>query len=176
MHVSTRNNDIAFSSATYPAVKGVQHGVSSAVSHSAGPVSLSTLAVLEALASEGTLVDSAVGHARERHAIVLQLKRSRTLNDTPWTCILVSVCMGLCVHKCICLYVCIHSRVSVCISASVCVSAFIHVCLCACLYSWGNKKHPYYFSVHTHLDIWNSSLFKTFQGYFYKKFKTVLMT
>ena len=34
--------------------------------------------------------------------------------------------------------------VCVCTSTSVCMSAFIHMCLCACMYSWGNKKHPYY--------------------------------
>mmetsp|Transcript_45581 Transcript_45581/g.121197 ORF Transcript_45581/g.121197 Transcript_45581/m.121197 type:complete len:372 (+) Transcript_45581:1171-2286(+) len=58
------------------AVEGVKHRVPSTVSNSGAAVSLTTLAKLEGLTTEGTLVDLALLSTRERHAIVLELNDS----------------------------------------------------------------------------------------------------
>src|SRR5690606_22955007 len=54
--------------------QGVQQGVAGTVGGGAGTGRLATLAVVTRLAAEGTLVDAAVGVARERHAHVLEFE------------------------------------------------------------------------------------------------------
>ena len=54
-------------------VQSVQQTVPGSVRHAAAPVGLASLAVLVALASEGPLVDLALGRPAEGHAVVLQL-------------------------------------------------------------------------------------------------------
>ena len=59
------------------AVEGVEHGVACAVGSAGAAVGLASLAVVEALAAEGTLVDLAVVRAGEGEAVVLQLDDGR---------------------------------------------------------------------------------------------------
>ena len=54
-------------------VQSMQQTVPGSVRHAAAPVRLASLAVLVALASEGPLVDLALGRPAEGHAVVLQL-------------------------------------------------------------------------------------------------------
>ena len=58
----------------YPSVERVQQGVSCPVGHTAAAVGLASLAELETLTPEGSLVDLAVLGTAERHAEVLQLR------------------------------------------------------------------------------------------------------
>jgi len=52
----------------------MQQGVSRSVGHTAASVGLASLAELETLTPEGSLVDLSVLRAAERHAKVLQLR------------------------------------------------------------------------------------------------------
>ena len=60
----------------YPSVECVQQGVSGPVGHTAAAMGLASLAELEALTPEGSLVDLAVLGTTEGHAKVLQLRES----------------------------------------------------------------------------------------------------
>lgn len=55
------------------AIQGVQHGMASSVSHTAGPVGLATLAKIYALPTKGSLVDLAIVQTAEWHAVIFQL-------------------------------------------------------------------------------------------------------
>lgn len=51
----------------------MQHGVASSVSDTTRAMSLTSTSIVQTLATKRTLVDLAIVHAAERHAVVLQL-------------------------------------------------------------------------------------------------------
>lgn len=76
------------SRSAYPAIEGVQQGVSGPVCDTAAAVGLASFAILQTLTTESPLVDLAVLCAAEWHAEILQLAHRHSHHEHVDVCIL----------------------------------------------------------------------------------------